>query len=139
MSVTCDVIVQWSATPEQLAVLGTALWRWCVRTAGDTGIYQYLDNQALADLIAGKLPVSSQPPLYTDRRGVHFRVRDEASQDRQATLDGLRRELPAGGIEDVLIAGTSWTSVESEGHRGPTLESAHDRAPGGRVLYPVVR
>ncbi len=139
MSMNCEIILQWGATPEQLAALGTALWRWCSRTAGDTGIYQYLDNQALADLIAGKLPVSSQPPLYTDRRGVHFRVRDETSQDRRASLDGLRRELPAGGIEDVLVDGTSWNPVESEGHTGPTLESAHARAPGGRVLYPVVR
>ena len=139
MSVACDVIVNWDATPEQLAVLGNALWRWCNRRAGDTGIYQYLDNQALADLIADKLPVSSQPPLYADRRGVHFRVRDEASQDRQATLDGLRRELPAGGIEDVVVDGTRWNSIESEGHTGPTLESTHDRAPGGRVLLPVER
>ncbi len=69
MSVTCDIIVGWDARPEQLAVLGNALWRWCNRTAGNTGIYQYLDNQALADLIAGKLPVSNQPTVYSDRRG----------------------------------------------------------------------
>lgn len=102
MSITCDVIVNWDATPEQLAVLGSALWRWGNRTAGNTGTYERLDNQALADLIAGKLPVSSQPLLESDRRGVHVRVQDEASQDLQATLDGLRRDLPAGGIEDVV-------------------------------------
>lgn len=135
MSVTCDIIVSWDATPEQLAVLGNALWRWCNRTAGNTGIYQYLDNQALADLIAGKLPVSSQPRLNTDWRGVHFRVRDEASQDRQ--VHGLRCELPAGGLEDVLVDGTSWNSVESEGHLGPTLGSSHKRSPGSCVLQPV--
>ena len=139
MSVTCDIIVGWDARPEQLAVLGNALWRWCNRTAGNTGIYQYLDNQALADLIAGKLPVSNQPPVYTDRRGVHFRVRDEASQDRQATLDGLRGELPAGGIEDVLVDGTSWNSVASEGHTGPTRGSTHDRASSSCVLQPAER
>ncbi len=139
MSVTCDVIVNWDATAEQLAVLGNALWRWYNRTAGDTGIYQYLDNQALAELIAGKLPASSQPLVEADWRGVHVRVQDEASEDCQATLDGLRREPPAGGIEDVVVEGTSWTSVESEGHTGTTLESTHDRAPGGRVLHPVVR
>jgi len=60
MSVTCEVIVNWEATPAQLAALGNVLWRWCNRTAGDTGIYQYLDNQALADLLAGRLPDPSQ-------------------------------------------------------------------------------
>lgn len=139
MSVPCDVIISWDATPEQFAVLGNALWRWCNRTAGNTGIYQYLDNQALADLIAGKLPVSSHPALYTDRQGVHFRVRDEASQDRQATLNGLRWELPTGGIEDVVVDGASWNSVESEGHTGPTLGRTHDRAPVSCVLQPVQR
>jgi hypothetical protein len=46
MSMNCDIILQWSATPAELTDLGAALWRWCNRTAGDTGIYQYLDNQA---------------------------------------------------------------------------------------------
>jgi hypothetical protein len=116
MPVTCDIIVRWSATPKQLAALGIALWRWCNRTAGDTGSYQYLDNQALADLIAGKLPISCQPPLESDQRGVHLRVHDESSQDRLATIDGLRRELPAGAID-----GISWNSVEAENHMSPTL------------------
>jgi hypothetical protein len=108
-------------------------------TAGGAGIYQYLDNQALANLIAGRLPVSSRPPREADWRGVPVRVRDEASRDYQATLDGLRRELRAGGIEDVVVEGISWNSVESEGHPGPTWESTHDRAPGGCVLHPVER
>lgn len=139
MSVTCDVIIKWSATPEQLSVLGSALWRWCNRPAGNTGIYQYLDNQALAELIAGKLPVSSQPPLFADQRGLHFRVRDEASQDHQATLASLRRELPVSGIEDIVVDGTSWKFVESEDRNGPTLETNHDRAPGSPVLHSVAR
>jgi hypothetical protein len=105
MSNNCDVILQWSATPEQLRAVGTALWRWCIRAAGDTSIYRYLDNQALADLIAGKLPASSQ----AERRGIHLWVRDEASPDRQATLDSLRREIPAKGVEDIVVDGKSWT------------------------------
>src|SRR5438874_13195110 len=97
MSMNCEIILQWSATPDQLTALGAALWRWCNRAAGNSGIYKYLDNQALADLIAGKLPASSQTPWQAGRRSVHFRVRDEASQDRQATIDSLRHSIPATG------------------------------------------
>jgi hypothetical protein len=68
MSMNCDIILKWSATPEQLAAVGSALWRWCNRTAGAAGIYRYLDNQALADLIAGKLPDSSQTAWRADTR-----------------------------------------------------------------------
>jgi hypothetical protein len=107
MSMNCDVILQWSATPAELTDLGAALWCWCNRTAGDTRIYQYLDNQALADLIAGKLPVSGQ----TEPGGVHFRFRDEASHDRQATIDSLRREIPAKGVEDIVVEGKSWSLI----------------------------
>jgi hypothetical protein len=114
MSINCDVILQWSATPEQLTALGAALWRWCNRAAENTGIYQYLDNQTLADLIAGKLPRSSQTPWQAERRGVHFRVRDEASPDRQATIDSLRREIPAKGVEDIVVDDKSWNLVESK-------------------------
>jgi hypothetical protein len=103
MSINCDVILKWSATPEQLTALGAALWRWCSLVTRDT-IYQFLDNQILADLMAGKFPASAQ----SGRRGVHLRVRDETSRDRQATIESLRRELPSDGVEDVLIDGKSW-------------------------------
>jgi hypothetical protein len=108
MSMNCDLILQWSATPAELTSLGAALWRWCNRTAADTSIYQHLDNQALADLIAGKLPMASQ----TERRGVHFRFRDEASHDRQATIDSLRKEIPAKGVEDILVESKSWSLID---------------------------
>jgi hypothetical protein len=110
MSINCDVILQWSATPEQLTALGAALWRWCNRAAGSSGIYQYLDSQALADLIAGKLP-SSQTPWQAGRGGVQFRVRDDASPDRQATIDSLRHSIPATGVEDIVVDGSSWNLV----------------------------
>jgi len=109
MSVNCEVTLQWGATPEQLTALGIALWRWCVGAAGETGIYQYRDSQALADLIAGNLPRSGR----AERRGVHFRVRDEVSHDRQAAISRLRLELPAEGVEDVVVDGTSWNVIES--------------------------
>src|SRR5690348_7099802 len=110
MSVTCDVIIKWSATPVQLAALGDSLWRWCNRTAGTTGVYQYLDNQPLADLMAGTLPITEEPPLASDQRGVHFRVRDRASRNCLAALEFLRQELPTEGIEEVLVDGVSWNS-----------------------------
>jgi hypothetical protein len=106
MSINCDVILKWSATPEQLTTLGTALWRWCSLVTRAT-IYQFLDNQILADLIAGRFPASTQ----TELRGVRLRVRDETSQDRQAAIECLRRELPSEGVEDVLIDGKSWALI----------------------------
>jgi hypothetical protein len=44
----------WRATLDELRALGAALWGWCSRAAGDTGMYRCIDNQALADLIAGR-------------------------------------------------------------------------------------
>jgi hypothetical protein len=108
MSIQCDVILQWRATPEQLKALGTALWRWRSRAAGGAGIYQLLDDQALADLAAGTLPASSP----TERRGVSFKVRDGASPDRQATIDRLRREIPGEGVKDILVDGKSWNLMD---------------------------
>jgi hypothetical protein len=112
MSMNCDIILQWSATPKQLSALGAALWRWCSRAAGAAGIYQHLDNQALADLIAGKLPASSQTPWRGERRGVHFWFQGEASHDRQATIGSLRRDIPAEGVEDIVIDGKSWNLID---------------------------
>lgn len=111
MSVNCDVILQWNATPGQLRALGAALWRWCRHAEGNTGVYQHLDNQALADLLAGRFPVPSQTPRQGQPRGVHFGVRDETSRDRRATADSLRRELPSEGVEDVLVGGESWALI----------------------------
>jgi hypothetical protein len=108
MPVNCDIILRWAATPSQLAAVGTALWHWCVRATGDAGIYRQLDSQALADLMEGKFPASCQTPRRCDLRGVHFRFQGEASQGRQATIAGLRRDLPAEGVEDVVVGGRSW-------------------------------
>jgi hypothetical protein len=114
MSIDCDLILQRNATPEQLQALGAALWRWCNRPAAGAGIYQSLDSQALADLIAGRLPPSSQTARQVER-GVHLRVRDEPSRDRQATIDRLRREIPGTAVKDILVAGTSWNLAGSGG------------------------
>jgi hypothetical protein len=110
--VTCDVIVGWDTTPEQLTALGAALWRWCVRGAGTAGMYQYLDNQALADLIAGRLPASGRTPEPADRRGAHFRIWDRRSDGCSAAVEILRREIPTVGVVDILVDGTSWSAAE---------------------------
>jgi hypothetical protein len=107
----CNVILQWTATPEQLSALGAALWRWCNRAAEGVSIYQNLDNQALADLIAGKLPASSPRPRQVGRWGVNFWVCDEGCSDRHATIARLRRELPAQGVEDIVVDGRSWDLI----------------------------
>ena len=108
MSVNCEVVLEWDATPEQLTAVGAALWRWCTRGVVGGGIYQYLDNQELADLMSGKLPASGQAPAQTERRRVLFRVPDQASQDCQGILDSLRRDIPTRGVEGIWVDGRSW-------------------------------
>jgi hypothetical protein len=121
MPIDCRVILKPSATPEQLTALGAALWRWCTGTAGDSGIYQYLDNQALADLLAGQLPAPDRTARPAERWGARFGVRDGAFRDRRAAVDSLRRGIPAAGVEDVLADGVSWKAVESGGPVWATL------------------
>jgi hypothetical protein len=108
MSINCEVIVRWGATPEQLRALGAALWRWCIRSSATTGIYPYLDNQILADLIDGQLPASPQPPRQSERDGPYFNLRDEVSRTRQAAIDSLRQALPDAGLADIMVDGISW-------------------------------
>jgi hypothetical protein len=108
MSIDCDVVVQRRAAPEDLAALGAALWGWATHAAGGAGIYQLLDNQALADLIAGKPPAESQTRGQANRRCAHVLLRDESSPDRQTTIESLRRAIPGAGLEDIVVAGKSW-------------------------------
>ena len=108
MSIDCDVILQWNANPRELRAVGGALWRWCNGGAGGAGPYQSLDNQAIADLIDGKLPASGRTSRQAERRGVRLRVRDEVSRDRREAIAHLRRELPAAAVEDVVVDGVSW-------------------------------
>lgn len=108
MSTQCDVVVRWGATADQLMALGAALWRWSNRMPTYTGNYQRLDNQALADLIAGKLPVGAQ----RGPTGVHFVFSDPGSPNRASTIARLHNEIPAEGVEDILVDGTSWKLVQ---------------------------
>ena len=132
MAIPCDVILRWGATPEQLAALGAALWRWSLRTAGETDIYRQLDNQPLADLIAGRFPARDLAASITQAGGLSFRIRDEASHDRQGTIDQLRREVPPQGIKDIMVAGKSWTSTDAARPRAGDLSAGAAVIPEGR-------
>lgn len=115
MSIKCDVIVNESATPEQLTALGCALWRWGNRAMKNSAVYQYLNNQVLADLIAGRLPAPGQTPEQSEQRsdGVHFEINDNESYDCHAAIDRLRREIPDRGVVDIKVAGVSWNQTRA--------------------------
>jgi hypothetical protein len=115
MSVNCEVILRWDGTPEQHRALGAALWGWCNRTAGAAGLYQYLDNQPLADLLAGRFPARGPMARGTDLPQVYFSVRGEPARDRGGILESLRRALPDEGIADVRADGMSWRREEVKG------------------------
>jgi hypothetical protein len=120
MSFYCHVILNPSATPQQLKAQGGALWRWCARGAGGASIYQYLDNQALADLLAGRLPAADRTARPGERWGVRFGVRDGTFADRRALIDSLRREIPTEGVVEVFVDGASWSWVDSKVTTGLT-------------------
>jgi hypothetical protein len=131
MPIRCAVILRWGATPAQLTAVGTALWDWCRRAAGNSGVYQYLDNQALADLIAGQFPASGGRPGQAGPPAVHFSVKDEAFVDRQAAIDSLRRDLPAAGVEGVAVEGARWGPADSLEKTRPTAQGLNG---AGRAL-----
>jgi hypothetical protein len=114
MSMNCEVRLRCDATPEQYRALGAALWGWCNRTAGDAGIYPYLDNQPLADLLTGRFPDAGPLAWETDLPQVYFSVRGEPAHDREGILESLRRSLPSEGIADVRVDGMSWRRQEGK-------------------------
>lgn len=105
MSVYCHVVLRPEATPAQLAALGTALWRWCAGTAGAGGIYQYLDNQALADLMDGRLPAVDRIGLPAGRWCVRFVGGAGTVADSDAFVANLWRAIPGDAVADVLADG----------------------------------
>lgn len=111
MPTECDIILSWDATPGELRAVGAALWRWRTSAEIEADVFQRLDSQALADLIAGVFPGANRTQQRVDGCGVHFSVCNESGLDRRETIDDLRRELPSAGIVDVLIDGASWHGV----------------------------
>jgi hypothetical protein len=115
MSIHCEVFLRWDATPAQQRALGVALWGWCHHTARIADPYQYLDNQALADLLAGRLPTSGSVSQGVGLPYVHFLVRGDPACDRQTTLESLRLDIPSEGITDVRVEGISWGLTAVQG------------------------
>jgi hypothetical protein len=110
-------------TPGQLTALGAALWRWCTRSAGHTGIYRYLDNQALttaeADIIRTAWAYAGKPPQGPS----NYRLTQSAPAGgsvppvtnlrvRQATTTGLNI-----GWNPVEGATYKWEVVGGDGKR----------------------
>jgi hypothetical protein len=109
----CEVVLRWDATPGQRKALGAALWGWCSREAGGAGIYQCLDNQPLADLLAGAFPAPGAAP-GAGLPQVTLSVRGVPARDREGVLESLRRALPGAGVSDVRVDGTSWRRAGAE-------------------------
>lgn len=103
MSINCAVTLRWDSTPEQQRALGAALWRWCHRAARSVGMYPYLDNQALADLLAGRLPTSEATGWDAGLPRVQFSVPGDPARDGEATLESLRRAMPGEGVAEVRV------------------------------------
>ena len=115
MSISCEVILRWEATPAQCKALGAALWGWVNRAAGERSVYQHLDNQALADLLAGRQPVAVPAARDGGLPYVVFLVRGDADQEGADMRASLRRTLPTGGVADVRVGGVSWRLPEPQG------------------------
>ena len=107
MSINCTISLRWDSTPEQQRALGAALWRWCHRKARSVGMYPYLDNQALADLLAGRLPSSGATGWDAGLPCVQFTVPGDPARDGQATLESLRRAIPGEGGAEIRVEGGS--------------------------------
>src|SRR5579884_2696659 len=106
MSINCTVILRWDSTPAQQRALGVALWHWCNGASGNAGMYPYLDNQALADLLAGKLPASEAMAWDAGSPRVSFTVPGDPARDSEATLESLRRAMPGEGVAEIRVQGS---------------------------------
>ena len=107
MSLNCTVILRWDSTSAQERALGAALWHWCNEASGNAGMYPYLDNQALADLLAGRLPASEATAWAASSPRVSFAVPGDPSRDGEATLESLRPAMPGESVAQVWVDGIS--------------------------------
>jgi hypothetical protein len=120
----CDVLLKGTATSDQLQLLGAALWRLAHPVNELTGMYQLVDNQALADLIGGRFPPLSQRGLGN----VHVVVPATVSHDRERIIDSLLKAIPVQGVERILVDGMSWNprskACSEQPDRQPNPEAA---------------
>ncbi len=121
MSINCTVILRWDSTPAQQRALGAALWRWCHRAVRSVGMYPYLDNQALADLLAGRLPASEAAAWDDGSPRVSFTVPGDPARDGVATLESLRRALPGEGVAEVRVDGISTRLADAVSRMTPAV------------------
>jgi hypothetical protein len=139
MSINCEITLRWDAKPEHLKALGAALWEWCSGAAGDAGIYPYLDNQALADLLTGRSP--APPGWGQGPPRVQFLVRGDPVQDRQATLESLCRRIPSEGVMEVRVDGIRRSAAKAEQSPDtenlPTGDGISDTAPSHCARHTV--
>lgn len=113
MPIHCEVLLQWDSTPAQRRALGAVLWRWCGRATGKAGMYQYLDNQALADLIAGRLPAPGVSAWQAGLPRVQFLVPGNSAEEHASMLESLRQLRPDQGVAEVRVEGETLTPATS--------------------------
>lgn len=136
MAVSCEIVLRWDATSEQRKALGAALWEWCNRVAEKDGIYQYLDNQGLADLVAGRSPAPGPEGTDRGKPQVRFLVRGNPARDGEAVLQSLRRALPKEGIANVRVEGQNGSQAPLQAVRsdpGGVPRARQLSQPGQRV------
>jgi hypothetical protein len=134
-----EVIARPGATPSQLKVLGITLCAWGEREGGRTGMLHSIDNLSLLSLLSDGSPESlflqilgaSPPPKGRNGKGRSFRpqpsepaaedpaersvffvVRGGPGYNRRRLIASLRRSLPAELVQDVVVDGRSWKSMD---------------------------
>jgi hypothetical protein len=70
-------------------------------------MYPYLDNQALADLLAGRLPSSRATGWDAGLPCVQFTVPGDPARYGETTLESLRRAIPGEGVAEIRVEGGS--------------------------------
>src|SRR5690349_19154362 len=113
MSINCTVTLRWDSTPAQQRALGVALWHWCNGVSGNAGMYSYLDNQAMADLLAGHLPAAEAAAWNAGSPHVSVTVPGDPARDGAATLKSLRRAIPGEGVAEVWVDDISTRLVDA--------------------------